>query len=61
MTVIAIQALGDLANAVRGHVVKGALGFAIAGALFFYLLRSDVRSVFASGRYRAFVDEIEKT
>jgi len=49
VTVIAIQALGDLANAFRGDVVKGAIGFAIAGALLFYLLRSEVRSAFVSG------------
>jgi len=49
VTVIAIQALGDLANAFSGDVVKGAIGFAIAGALLFYLLRSEVRSAFVSG------------
>jgi hypothetical protein len=46
VAIIAIQALGDLVNAFRGDVAKGAIGFAVAGALLFYLLRSDVRSAF---------------
>jgi len=50
VAIITIQALGDLANAFRGDVVKGAIGFAIAGALLFYLLRSGVRSAFARCR-----------
>jgi hypothetical protein len=59
MAIIAIQALGDLVNAFRGDLVKGVIGFAVAGTLLFYLLRSDVRSAFASGQYRAFIDEFE--
>jgi len=47
VAVIATQVLGDLDNALRGDVVRGAIGFAIAGALLFYLLRSEVRAAFA--------------
>lgn len=47
VAVIATQVLGDLVNALRGDVVRGAIGFAIAGALLFYLLRSEVRAAFA--------------
>jgi hypothetical protein len=47
--IMAIQALGDLVNVLRGDVVKGAIGFTIAGGLLFYLLRSEVRAAFVSG------------
>jgi hypothetical protein len=40
--------LGDLVNAVRGDVVKGGIGFTIAGALLFHLLRRAVRAAFSS-------------
>ncbi len=49
VAIIATQVLGDLVNALRGEVVKGAIGFTIAGALLFYVLRSEVRATFASG------------
>lgn len=45
--IIASQVLGDLVNAVRGELLKGTVGVAIAGALLIYLLRSNVRSAFA--------------
>ena len=38
--VIAVQVLGDLVNVLRGDVVRGAIGFTIAGGLLFYLLCS---------------------
>jgi hypothetical protein len=41
--------LGDLVNAFIGDVVRGGIGFLIAGALLLYLLRPQVRSAFASG------------
>ena len=47
VAIIATQVLGDLMNAVRGDLVRGAIGFTIAGALLFYLLRSEVRAAFA--------------
>src|SRR5258706_3058354 len=47
--IIAGQLVGDLVNVLRGDVVRGAIGLTIAGALFFYLLRSEVRAAFASG------------
>jgi hypothetical protein len=47
VAIIATQVLGDLVNVVRGDLVRGAIGFTIAGALLFYLLRSEVRAAFA--------------
>jgi hypothetical protein len=38
--------LGDLVNFFRGDYLRGGLGFSIATALLFYLLRTDVRAVF---------------
>ena len=49
VAIIAIQVLGDLVNAFRGDVVRGGVGFVIAGALLVYLLRPEVRAAFASG------------
>lgn len=49
VAIIATQVLGDLVNVLRGDIVRGAIGFTIAGALLFYLLRSDVRAAFAGG------------
>ena len=49
VAIIAIQVLGDLVNASRGDVVRGGVGFVIAGALLVYLLRPQVRCAFASG------------
>ena len=46
--VIGIQVLADLLNAVRGDILKGALGVLIAGALLFYLFRPGVTRVFVS-------------
>jgi hypothetical protein len=46
--IIATQVLGDLINAVSGHIVEGGLGVAIAGALLLDLLSANVRAVFAS-------------
>ena len=49
VAIIATQVLGDLVNALRGDVVRGAVGFTIAGSLLFYILRSEVRAASASG------------
>ncbi len=49
VVLIATQVLGDLVNAVRGDVVRGGVGFVIAGALLVYLLRPEVRAAFAIG------------
>ena len=49
VAVIATQVLGNLLNIFMGDVVRGGVGFLIAGALLFYLLRPEVRSAFASG------------
>jgi hypothetical protein len=45
-TIIAINALGDLINGIRGEPLKGAVGVAIAGLLLFYMTRSEVRNYF---------------
>jgi hypothetical protein len=44
----AIQVLGDVVNAFACDAVRGGVGFVVAGALLFYLLRPEVRSAFAS-------------
>jgi hypothetical protein len=49
VAIIATQVFGDLVNAFMGHLVRGGVGFVIAGALLVYLLRPQVRCAFASG------------
>jgi hypothetical protein len=49
VAIIATQVLGDLVNAFMGDLVRGGVGFVIAGALLVYLLRPEVRGTFASG------------
>ena len=46
VTIIAINALGDIVNLVRGEGLKGAVGVMIAGALLIYMTRPGVRSYF---------------
>lgn len=46
VAIIATQVVGDLANALAGDAVRGAIGFAIAGALLLYLLSGKVRAAF---------------
>jgi len=46
VAVIATQVLGDLVNFFRGDWLRGGVGFSIASALLFYLLRPTVRAVF---------------
>jgi hypothetical protein len=53
VAIIATQILGDLVNAFMGDVVRGSIGFVIAVALLVYLLRSEIRSAFASGNSRS--------
>jgi len=48
VAIIATQVLGDLVNAFMGDLVRGGVGFVIAGALLVYLLRPEVRGTFAS-------------
>ena len=47
VAIIATQVLGDLVNLLRADFVRGGAGVTIAGALLLYLLRRDVRTVFA--------------
>ena len=49
VAIIATQVFGDLVNAFMGDLVRGGVGFEIAGALLVYLLRPQVRCAFASG------------
>jgi hypothetical protein len=46
VAVIATQVLGDLVNFFKGDHLRGGVGFSIATALLFYLLRPVVRAVF---------------
>jgi hypothetical protein len=46
VAVIATQVLGDLVNFFRGDFLRGGIGFGIAAALLFYLLRPEVKAVF---------------
>ena len=46
VVIIAIQVLGDLMSIFMGHFIRGAVGATIAGALLFYLVRSEVRRAF---------------
>jgi hypothetical protein len=49
IAIIATEVLGNIVNAFMGDVVRGGVGFVIAGALLVYLLRPQVRCAFASG------------
>jgi len=49
VAVIATQVLGGAVNIFMGRIVEGGIGVAIAGALLFYALRADVKSVFQRG------------
>jgi hypothetical protein len=49
VTIIAINAAGDLINGMMGDWLKGAVGVAIAGLLLFYMARSGVRNYFRRG------------
>lgn len=46
VAVFATQVLGDLINFFSGDYVRGSVGFSVATALLFYLLRPAVRAVF---------------
>lgn len=48
VTIIAVNAIGDLINGVMGDWVRGPVGVAIAGLLIFYMLRPTVRNYFRS-------------
>jgi hypothetical protein len=45
--IIVIQVFGDLLNVIGGDILRGGIGFLIAGALLLYLLRPQVRANFA--------------
>ena len=47
--ITASQVIGDLINAWRGDLLRGIVGFVIAGALFGYLLNGKVQRQFFEG------------
>ena len=47
VVIIATQVLGDVANCLRGDLLRGGTGVIIAGALLVFLLQSKVRAAFA--------------
>jgi hypothetical protein len=49
VAIIATQVVGNFLNALMGDVVRGLVGFIIAGALLVYLLRARVEAAFSSG------------
>jgi hypothetical protein len=49
VTIIAINAAGDLINGVLGDWLKGGVGVAIAGLLLIYMTRARVRHYFGAG------------
>ena len=53
VAIIATQVLGDAVNLFLGHLLEGATGVLVAGALLFYLLRPNTRSAFFSSRVRS--------
>ncbi|HEX9110957.1 MAG TPA: hypothetical protein VF845_05725 [Terriglobales bacterium] len=48
VTIIAINATGDLINGVLGDWLRGAVGVAIAGLLLIYMTRARVRNYFGT-------------
>lgn len=48
VTIIAINATGDLINGVMGEWLKGAVGAVIAGLLLIYMTRARVRNYFGA-------------
>ena len=48
VTIIALNATGDLINGAMGEWLKGAVGVAIAGLLLIYMTRSRVRNYFGT-------------
>jgi uncharacterized membrane protein (DUF2068 family) len=52
VTIIAMNAVGDVVNLARGEGLKGVVGVLIAGLLLIYMTRSEVRGYFAFIRHR---------
>jgi len=50
VVIIATQVLGDLIGIFMGHFVRGTTRVTIAGALLFYLFRTEVRDAFIPRR-----------
>jgi len=47
LSIIAINATGDLLNLARHEVLKGAIGIVVAGLLLIYMSRPSVRNYFS--------------
>lgn len=52
VVIIATQVLGDVANCLRGDLLRGGTGVIIAGALLLFLLQSKVRATFGLNPHR---------
>jgi hypothetical protein len=46
VAIISTQVVGDLVNLIRGDLLRGCIGFLIAGSLLIFLLRSNIRAMF---------------
>lgn len=46
VVIIGTQVLGDVMNIFYGHIIQGAVGVSIAGALLFYMTRPFIRDGF---------------
>ncbi len=44
VTIFAVNGLSDAGQLIVGHVVEGAIGVVVAGAILFYLMRASVRA-----------------
>lgn len=49
VVIIATQVVGNLVSAVMGDFLRGGVGLILASALLYFLLRPQVRGVFAKG------------
>ena len=49
VAIITTEVLGNIVNAFMGDLLRGGVGFVVAGLLLVYLLRPEVRAAFASG------------
>ncbi len=46
VAIVTVQVVGDFTNLLRGDVLKGAVGVAIASGLLFFMTRPEVRAAF---------------
>jgi hypothetical protein len=58
--IIGVQVLREMVNALMGGLVRGGVGFIIAGALLNYLLRPEVRAALQAPVRQALFNEFEQ-